>query len=246
VKAGIPPRPDLRNCSNLSTLALFSFFHGVQHSKFYLPPSVVRLACDPGHITGISTLSPLPETTFQSITHLQLLTKLPITQFWKWFGLIHVPVLSCLAVEHHLDTTLENASQKLIACITEHLPSHVQLCILLVISDHILEQPLDPSSIELSDGSIDNRVMLGMVFKAKPKYEIGYLLNLDMSFIRNSWMSSSLWAEAEGLQHKRATSGKFSLVVFLLYTHMRATHQSFQEYYNRAIAPISCLSLGAP
>ncbi|KAH8823133.1 hypothetical protein DL96DRAFT_1616773 [Flagelloscypha sp. PMI_526] len=205
--------PDFKICGNLCALALFFFCWDTQGRKLDLPPSVVHLACDPQHFIALPPPSPSLETTFQAITHLHLLTKLPTIQFWKWLGRVHAPILSHLAVEHHSNESLRNNSRELMACLTEYLPTQIRLCVLLVISGDTLSNPLDLNSIDLSDGTVDNRVVLGAAFPREPVYKLGYLLNLDLFAIRKTWMSSSLWDEAERVQLERAISGKFPPVV---------------------------------
>ncbi|KAH8799210.1 hypothetical protein DL96DRAFT_1824361 [Flagelloscypha sp. PMI_526] len=204
----IPWSAEFKYCHRLSTLALFSFCLDTTSSNFVLPPSVTRLACDPAYLASTFTLS---ENAPQALTHLHLLTKLPTTQLWNWLGLTEMPVLTHLAIEHHLDASLEDVSQELIPLVKKYLSEHIKLCVvLLVMRDQMLRYALNKASITLSDGTVDERVVLATTSRPG-RWNLGYLLSVHMYEVRRSWINSSpnLWTNAESVLRDRKMSGIF-------------------------------------
>ncbi|KAH8795186.1 hypothetical protein DL96DRAFT_1269645 [Flagelloscypha sp. PMI_526] len=220
----IPSSAEFKYCSSLYTLALFSFCQDMQGAKHLLPPSVRHLACDPGYFTALTSPFISSKNTFQSITHLHLLTKLPAIQMWSWLGQNNMPVLTHLAVEHHFDSSLQDASQELIPLVTEHLSAHIKVCMLLLVNSnrtlrnsvqntpidrtHGLRKILDRASISLSDGTVDERVVLAAT-SVEPLWSLGYLLTVHLNEIRQPWATSSpsLWVRAEKVLHDRKVGG---------------------------------------
>ncbi|KAH8826204.1 hypothetical protein DL96DRAFT_1816604 [Flagelloscypha sp. PMI_526] len=211
MKATSLPPNSLDNCNNLSTLAVHCFSSDLQRAKPSLPSSLVNLACDLQHFSDIIPQSAVLDSTFQAITHLHLLTQLLITQFWGWIGRAHMPVLTHLAIEHHLQLSLEDASEDLTGVVQEHLHSQILLCLILVLNKDQSLGAFGLNTINLSDGIVDDRVVLGAYSSPQLQTRTGFLLTLCPDDVQHSWRSfpfSTRWARAEDIRKKRRTYGK--------------------------------------
>ncbi|KAH8826205.1 hypothetical protein DL96DRAFT_1816605 [Flagelloscypha sp. PMI_526] len=215
------------NFDNLLTVAIFSFCHKIRGRKASLPPSVAHIACDPCHFVEIERLS--PDKTFQHITHLHLLTRLPLARFWNWLGRLEAPILTHLAVEHHVDISLEDASQQLTPLVKKYLGAHIRLCVIMILNHRRFDSMLDQNSIALSDGSVDDRVVLATEFIARSSKTMGYFLRVDIGKVRKAWRDSpysAMWLQAEKVRKKRKLHGKLPLESYEIDVLIPATPQA--------------------
>ncbi|KAH8813691.1 hypothetical protein DL96DRAFT_1625148 [Flagelloscypha sp. PMI_526] len=96
---------------------------------------------------------------------------------WTWLGHECFPSLSHLAVVHNDDGDLCNAAQDCVDLL-KNLPDQVQVCALMFVPSHNLVSVMDQNTIELSDGTVDPRVV---VITSTPKV-IGSPLGYVMTF----------------------------------------------------------------
>ncbi|KAH8823090.1 hypothetical protein DL96DRAFT_1683274 [Flagelloscypha sp. PMI_526] len=199
-------------CKNLSAVAIFSHHCDDKRSKLCLPPSVTRLACDPSHFTSLHKPFLSPDNVFQYVTHLYLRTQLAMVQLWSWLGQTQLPALRYLATEHRIEASLGRATEDLIPLVKEYLPSDVMACVLFLSPGLALNDILDQSTIDLSDGSIDPRVVLATELSTESSIPTGFVLNAHVTRVNQSWKDSSttwLWDEAEEVRQQRNIKGKY-------------------------------------
>ncbi|KAH8830292.1 hypothetical protein DL96DRAFT_931623 [Flagelloscypha sp. PMI_526] len=180
----------LRNCVNLSTLAVFRFHWGL--GKLYLPPSITKLACDAGYFT--TTLPPYRANheVFKNISHLHLMSMFSKAQLWRWLGQAFLPALRYLTMEHHEDGTLIDAARHLDPLIRQQLPPQIVLCVVLLFTASNRESTglMDEVAMRLMDGRMDPRVVVA----TQPMNDIGpncTVVRVTSAQTRSFWTS---WA----------------------------------------------------
>ncbi|KAH8802331.1 hypothetical protein DL96DRAFT_767851 [Flagelloscypha sp. PMI_526] len=182
--------------------------------KLLLPPSVTHLACDPSHFTSILKPSVPPDSVFQSVSHLYL-THSGINQLWMWLGQACLPALRYLAVGHKItDLSLGAATGDLIPLVKQYLPSSVVVCVLFLWMGRTTDEPLEETTIDLSDGTINPRVVLGTELSRYSLTRTGYIFNASEAQVKESWAHSKtptwLWDQAIEVHQRRKREGKYS------------------------------------
>jgi hypothetical protein len=199
-----------QHCTNLTELTMLKTYSEEQ-PKLELPVSVTKLLCDAEYFTATRRPFSPDHNIFQNITHLHLLTKFTKQEVWTWLGHEFFPSLSHLAVVHHDDGDLCNATQDCVDLL-KNIPDLVQICALMFVPSCNLVSVMDRNTIELSDGTVDPRVV---VVTATPKVlasPLGYVMTFDPEDPTIVWLESTESDIFEAAQHiikMRRINGRF-------------------------------------
>ncbi|KAH8823613.1 hypothetical protein DL96DRAFT_1713017 [Flagelloscypha sp. PMI_526] len=131
-----------------------------------------------------------------------------------------------LAIERELDVLLEEATQELLPLVQKHLHCSMKVCTLAVINSKYHQRPLGDKSIYLSEASVDDRVVLATELHHPSEIPKGYILGVNLRYVRHSWLKSSLpelWVLADAVRKRGDLEGKLtSVLLFIVYLARRS------------------------
>ncbi|KAH8823120.1 WD40-repeat-containing domain protein [Flagelloscypha sp. PMI_526] len=211
----------LQHCTSLLILGIVTF-HDDKLARLTLPPSVVELFGDPAHFTPVIPPYNPEDTVFQELTHLYVTTKLKKTDIWVWLGQAFIPNLQKLALEFNEKDLFLTAAHEISSLVSLHLPTMktppMAVCILLLFTKSGDWPVLDKTVVELSDGTVDPRVVLCTTLPERRQHLTGYILNVFREPYKTGWTSpnrESLWNQAMAMIAERNLTGKYPLEYYL-------------------------------